>query len=183
MTDSILKNPIIYGLFATVLTYAYLSWKKKKEISKAKLKKSKITPNPHVDIILPFVIGIIVWLIAFGYFTHNEQKVEQPMIPKSFMPMMHGGGDVFNKIPMHQMQQVNPMQPTQQMQQLQQMQQVQPMQQVNPMNHMQMGGNIPQYKLVNQVSESPKSFTLLNRNNGIVMPTNLPEMMIDSFKF
>jgi hypothetical protein len=44
--------------------------------------------------------------------------------------------------------------------------------------------NIPTYKLVKELSESPKSFTLMNKGGGLVMPLGnnpLPEVFIDNF--
>lgn len=44
--------------------------------------------------------------------------------------------------------------------------------------------NIPTYKLVKELSESPKSFTLMNKSGGLVMPLGnnpLPEVFIDNF--
>jgi hypothetical protein len=46
------------------------------------------------------------------------------------------------------------------------------------------GVNLPTYRLVKELSESPKSFTLMNRGGGLVMPmTNnpLPDVFIDNF--
>lgn len=46
------------------------------------------------------------------------------------------------------------------------------------------GVNLPTYKLVKELSESPKSFTLINKGGGLVMPmTNnpLPDVFIDNF--
>ena len=44
--------------------------------------------------------------------------------------------------------------------------------------------NIPTYKLIKELSESPKSFTLMNKGGGLVMPLGnnpLPEVFIDNF--
>jgi heme/copper-type cytochrome/quinol oxidase subunit 2 len=44
--------------------------------------------------------------------------------------------------------------------------------------------NIPTYKLVRDVSESPKSFTMINPTGGIVYPLgaqNMPDIFIDQF--
>lgn len=44
---------------------------------------------------------------------------------------------------------------------------------------------IPTYKLVKDISESPKSFTLINQNGGISIPfgtnTNMPDIFINPF--
>lgn len=44
--------------------------------------------------------------------------------------------------------------------------------------------NIPTYKLVKDISESPKSFTMINPTGGIVYPLgaqNMPDVFIDQF--
>ena len=62
--------------------------------------------------------------------------------------------------------------------------------QMNQMNQMnQLNTNIPQqnvptYKLVRDISESPKSFTLMKQNGGITMPlaqTQIPDVFIGNF--
>ncbi len=60
----------------------------------------------------------------------------------------------------------------------------------NPYNQQNnMGNNItnnqlPTYKLVKELSESPKSFTLMQNGSGLVMPLGnnpMPEVFIDNF--
>lgn len=44
--------------------------------------------------------------------------------------------------------------------------------------------NIPTYKLVKEISESPKSFTLIHQNGGVQMPmaiNQMPDVFIDNF--
>lgn len=44
--------------------------------------------------------------------------------------------------------------------------------------------NVPTYKLVKDISESPKSFTLINQTGGIAYPmanTQMPDIFIDNF--
>jgi len=44
--------------------------------------------------------------------------------------------------------------------------------------------NVPTYKLVKDISESPKSFTLINPTGGISFPTGniqMPDIFIDNF--
>ena len=61
---------------------------------------------------------------------------------------------------------------------------------MNQMNQMhQLNTNIPQqnvptYKLVRDISESPRSFTLMKQNGGITMPlaqTQIPDVFIGNF--
>lgn len=68
--------------------------------------------------------------------------------------------------------------------------------QINPMNHnlqnfqmpqipqMAQNNQLPTYKLVKELSESPKSFTLMQNGSGLVMPLGnnpMPEVFIDNF--
>ena len=47
-----------------------------------------------------------------------------------------------------------------------------------------MNNQLPTYKLVKELSESPKSFTLMQNGSGLVMPLGnnpMPEVFIDNF--
>jgi hypothetical protein len=44
--------------------------------------------------------------------------------------------------------------------------------------------NVPTYRLVKEISESPKSFTLIHQNGGVQMPlavNQMPDVFIDNF--
>jgi hypothetical protein len=56
-----------------VITYAYLSWQTEKENKKKKHRKDK----EEVNLIIPLVVSIIMWFIAYAYF---EYTPEQPQI-------------------------------------------------------------------------------------------------------
>lgn len=71
--DGIIKNPIIIGLVAGVITYAYLSWQNEKENKKKKHRKDK----EEVNLLIPLVVSIIMWFIAYAYF---EYTPEQPRL-------------------------------------------------------------------------------------------------------
>jgi len=74
MTDyEILKNPIVIGLLAAVLTYLYIWWEEKKRLEK----NPKAKPVP-TNIITPLVVGVIGWFVASNYFS---VKVENPIVP------------------------------------------------------------------------------------------------------
>jgi hypothetical protein len=55
----------------------------------------------------------------------------------------------------------------------------------NMQNNIQPEKNVPTYKLVRDISESPKSFTLINPNGGISAPfgsnTQMPDLFINPF--
>ena len=57
--------------------------------------------------------------------------------------------------------------------------------QINPYNPQNIVNNqLPTYKLVKELSESPKSFTLMQNGSGLVMPLGnnpMPEVFIDNF--
>lgn len=74
MTDyEILKNPIVIGLLAAVLTYLYIWWEEKKRLEK----NPKAKPVP-TNIITPLVVGVIGWFVASNYFS---VKVENTVVP------------------------------------------------------------------------------------------------------
>lgn len=74
--DKIVKNPMLISVLAGVSTYAYLSWKKKEEIRKNRKNKKKLRKiSPHVDIVIPAIVAILAWFIAFGYFNYHEDVV------------------------------------------------------------------------------------------------------------
>jgi len=77
--DGIIKNPIIIGLVAGVITYAYLTWQVEKENKKKKHRKEK----EEVNLLIPLVVSIIVWFIAYAYFeyTPNQSKINNIQIP------------------------------------------------------------------------------------------------------
>jgi len=69
----VIKNPVIIGVFATVLTYLYLQWQIDEKNKKYKKKHNK--PNKHeeeVNLIIPAVVGVIVWFIVHGYFEYSK---------------------------------------------------------------------------------------------------------------
>ena len=61
-------NPILLGLFAGVVTFTYLSWinNKNNKRRKRKNKQKKLKPK-KVDITIPIIVSISVWLITYLY--------------------------------------------------------------------------------------------------------------------
>ena len=70
----IVKNPVILGLVAGVLTYMYMTWNKKDD-KKDKKKGKKDKNNQYVGLIIPAVVAVITWFIAYGYFEYSKTNV------------------------------------------------------------------------------------------------------------
>jgi hypothetical protein len=123
--DNIIKNPTLIAVVAGVITFSYLTWKRKNNKKNKKNKKNKSEENNN-DLIITGAITVLVWFIAYGYLNYKSS-----------------GNNV--KLPEK---------------------------------------NVPTYKLVKEISESPKSFTLMNPSGGITMPlanNQMPDVFIDNF--
>lgn len=66
----ILKNPIIIGLIAGILTYLYLYWNEEQRY-KSVLRRSKKKP---VSILTPGLVAIISWFVASSYLDHKSSS-------------------------------------------------------------------------------------------------------------
>ena len=123
--DNIIKNPTLIAVVAGVITFSYLTWKRKQNQKNKKNKKNKSDKNNN-DLIITGAITVLVWFIAYGYMNYNSTNVVEKVPEK----------------------------------------------------------NVPTYKLVKEISESPKSFTLMNPTGGITMPlagNQMPDVFIDNF--
>lgn len=123
--DNIIKNPTLIAVVAGVITFSYLTWKRKQNQKNKKNKKNKSDKNNN-DLIITGAITVLVWFIAYGYMNYNTTNVVEKVPEK----------------------------------------------------------NVPTYKLVKEISESPKSFTLMNPTGGITMPlagNQMPDVFIDNF--
>ena len=69
MNIDLLRNPIIIGLIAGVITYLYMYW----DIEQ-KHKKNVKAKKPKVNVLLPSVVAIIVWFIAASYLDNSTPK-------------------------------------------------------------------------------------------------------------
>lgn len=67
--DGIIKNPIIIGLVAGVITYAYLSWQTEQTNKKKKHRKDK----EEVNLLIPLAVSIIIWFVAYAYFEYTPE--------------------------------------------------------------------------------------------------------------
>lgn len=71
----IITNPVIIGLLVGAATFGYLSWDccNKNEQNKKKIKKGKMNPE-EVNLLIPLIVTIIAWFIAYAYFEYNPAK-------------------------------------------------------------------------------------------------------------
>lgn len=81
----ILKNPIVIGLFASVITYVYLSWNNNKNNKKKKSKNKK----QDVNLLIPLIVGLIVWFIIYGYVEYNSSNTNIPTQIITDRPNLH----------------------------------------------------------------------------------------------
>lgn len=126
--DKIIKNPVLIAVVAGVFAYTYMAWKRKEKLKKCKNNKNskRCKKLKYVDIILPGIIAVIAWFLAYGYFNYNIESANDAA-------------------------QIN--QPE----------------------------RVPTYRLINDVSVTPTSFTLLNPVGGITCPNKLPDIFIEPF--
>jgi hypothetical protein len=88
MLKEIATNPVILGLVAGAIVYAYLSWTRKKE-NERRLKKGKKIKDAdkYDDIIIPIIVAVLVWFIAIGYINYKKTSQQpQQQIPSTFNP-------------------------------------------------------------------------------------------------
>ena len=105
MLVEILKNPVIFGLLAGAIVYNYMAWVRKKEIEKRLKKGKKIKSSlNNNDIIIPSIVAIIVWFIAFAYFNHKDtmhieatNKINNPIQLATLQNLQNSPSDLFNK--------------------------------------------------------------------------------------
>jgi len=86
---SILKNPIVVGILAAVLTYLYIWWEEKKR--REKNPKSKERP---INVITPAVVGAIGWFVASNYFSNDTPNMVVADVTKDAqkaLPQIVGG--------------------------------------------------------------------------------------------
>lgn len=73
----ILKNPIVLGLTAGVITYVYLLWTQKEKKNKAGKKVKQ-----DVNIMIPAIVAVVVWFIVYGYTEFGgETEVTTTTVP------------------------------------------------------------------------------------------------------
>jgi hypothetical protein len=70
--DGIIKNPIIIGLLAGVITYAYLTYEADKNNKKKKHRKEK--DKEEVNLLIPLAVAVIIWFISYAYFEYTPDS-------------------------------------------------------------------------------------------------------------
>ena len=71
---------------ALPILYAYLSWTRKKYNEK-RLKKGKKIRNDdkYDDIIIPIIVAVLAWFIAYGYINYKKSPQQmQPSLPPNY---------------------------------------------------------------------------------------------------
>jgi len=59
---NLVKNPIVIGIIAGIITYLYIHWN-----NETKHKKNPKSKRKPVSLVTPIVVSIIVWFIATNY--------------------------------------------------------------------------------------------------------------------
>ena len=67
----IIKNPVIIGLLAGTITYIYLKWSLDEKNKKRQKKGQK---QEDINLMIPLVVSIIGWFIAYAYFEYTPEK-------------------------------------------------------------------------------------------------------------
>lgn len=83
----IFKNPIVIGLTAGAITYSYLlmTVNEKNEKNK-KNKKNKNKEKEAVNLLIPLVVSVIVWFIAYAYIEYNGNDNKNTANTNPFLP-------------------------------------------------------------------------------------------------
>ena len=74
-----IKNPILLGIITSVLVYLYMYWNEEQ-----KRKKNPQLPHKSVNIMIPGIIGAMVWFMSSSYFDGkiiNNDNNKVGMIP------------------------------------------------------------------------------------------------------
>ena len=66
-----IKNPIILGIFAAVLTYLYFYWD-----AEQKRKKNPEIQQTKISLVTPGIVGALVWFVASTYLDSTNQIQE-----------------------------------------------------------------------------------------------------------
>lgn len=79
----VVKNPIMIGLVAGMITYMYIKWRNESMVKKNKNKKKK---NKDVNLLIPLSVFILFWFISYAYFSSdsNNKSSESTFVPKKY---------------------------------------------------------------------------------------------------
>jgi hypothetical protein len=75
MSLDFLKNPIVLGVIASILTYLYLRWDNDR-----KYKNDPKSVQKKVSLLTPGIVGAVTWYIVANYM-EGSGRVEQIIIP------------------------------------------------------------------------------------------------------
>ena len=103
MLKEFITNPVIIGLVAGSIVYAYLSWSRKKYNEKRLKKGKKIKySDKYDDIIIPIIVAVLVWFIAIGYInykktpTQNQTNTLPPTMNPSYKLIADQPSEIYN---------------------------------------------------------------------------------------
>ena len=65
----IIKNPVIIGLFFATVTYVYLY----RSVNDKK-KSKKHHKKEEINLLIPLIVGLIVWFMSFAYFQNDNTE-------------------------------------------------------------------------------------------------------------
>jgi hypothetical protein len=99
MNFDLLKNPIIIGIIAGVLTYGYMTWE-----ADRKHKQNPKSEKKNIGFITPAVVAVITWFLASSYFDSAPvvEILASPQAPNNLvinrpLPQPALGGGSFMK--------------------------------------------------------------------------------------
>jgi heme/copper-type cytochrome/quinol oxidase subunit 2 len=81
--DNIIKNPTFIAVVAGVITYTYITWRKR-EAQKEKKKSKKQIKDDKNEVVISGIVALIVWFIVYGYLNYgnkNQNANQQMQIP------------------------------------------------------------------------------------------------------
>lgn len=101
MNFELLKNPIIIGIIAGVLTYGYMTWE-----ADRKHKQNPKSEKKNIGFITPAVVSVITWFLASSYFDRSPtaEFISSPQEPNNLvvnrsLPQPTVGGGMVNPKP------------------------------------------------------------------------------------
>ena len=83
---NILKNPIILGVIATLISYGYLYIKNNNKKNKKKIKKKQ-----NINIIPPITIGLVIGFLSYNYL-ENDSEINN--IKNNNIQVIEGGSKI-----------------------------------------------------------------------------------------
>jgi hypothetical protein len=68
----IIKNPIVIGLLAGLITYMYMRWKNDNDKDNKDNKDKK--KKKDINLLIPFSVFIVFWFISYAYFSNEDES-------------------------------------------------------------------------------------------------------------